>query len=867
MAHALRYYKEITHADGKVIRIEFHEKDGTTAAMELGDVIQSLCLEIQGGDDVDAPIIKTQLNFTLIDAPDHPDHKTKKCGAWEEFYSPVATHWKVLLLSKEQGGTFSQFWGGYITPDSFHESLTYRSGVSFIARDNIGHLNDFPFDATGNTEGMITLSDLIQTAWRKIESPMEIATKSSAMLKCEGTSALYTYMNVSAFEEKNWYEVLESALYGYGLAMRYVGENKVFVGPLRDLPYYGKDYGTIVQTVFEVGAERELTPAARRIEETVGYEIEEVITRKLAKVNEYSGAVAEVEWEGKDVFGATVAGSAKVNPLTKKSGTGWSNPDANGTLLLNPRAYNTSTIKDYLASDMLFLLNSKGNTEVVYSAVVNPQNLDIRLSFGQVFQISGTQLTIVWFDSLDKVKYAITAEQNGITQYWSGNGWVSAKTELTAAFEGGEVVLNCNARSFEDDITLGLHIYAITRTSKVSTDKAVYAALNAVTFTSAEQQTLLTTNRVNTNYIDTNNVILTREPAIAPAMNTPFVPAVIKNGIFRKDGNAYVGASLWSWNGSGAQQMAVYNHLQLLCYYGKPNNILSGTIVNADVTDFAKIYKWNNTEHIITSGVLNLISGFIENATLREFVHYDTMWGDLTDAEDFPQVDGGQTTTADAGAQSSQTATYSNTYEIRIGGEGGTIVLDTYMSDSSVNGVQNKVIKSYVDSAVDTLKTAISKRALQSDLSILESEVKKKADADKVYTKTAVDNKVLLLTEAQTKTSGRVKDIEDWKAEIASKITIKEDGVYIDGNLVATKEVSAGGAAEEGEQETQYKMYHHKQTQPSKVWQIAHYLGKMPNVKIVDSTKQLCMADVIYDNTNVVTIKFSAAESGDAYLD
>ena len=85
MAHALRYYKEITHADGKVIRIEFHEKDGTAPAMELGNVIQSLNLEIQGGDDVDAPIVKTQINFTLIDAPDHQDHKTKKCGAWEEF--------------------------------------------------------------------------------------------------------------------------------------------------------------------------------------------------------------------------------------------------------------------------------------------------------------------------------------------------------------------------------------------------------------------------------------------------------------------------------------------------------------------------------------------------------------------------------------------------------------------------------------------------------------------------------------------------------------------------------------------------------------------------------------------------------------
>ena len=101
MAHALRYYKNIVQSNGRRIRIEFHEKDGTAAAMELGNVIQSLNLEIQGGGDVDEPIVKTQLNFTLVDAPDHADHKTKKCGAWEEFYSPDATHWKVLLFYKD----------------------------------------------------------------------------------------------------------------------------------------------------------------------------------------------------------------------------------------------------------------------------------------------------------------------------------------------------------------------------------------------------------------------------------------------------------------------------------------------------------------------------------------------------------------------------------------------------------------------------------------------------------------------------------------------------------------------------------------------------------------------------------------------
>ena len=105
MAHALRYYKELTHADGKVIRIEFYEKDTIATSVELGNVIQSLNLEIQGGGDVDEPIVKTQLNFTLVDAPDHKDSKTKKCGSWQEFYSPDATHWMVRVSVREKGAS------------------------------------------------------------------------------------------------------------------------------------------------------------------------------------------------------------------------------------------------------------------------------------------------------------------------------------------------------------------------------------------------------------------------------------------------------------------------------------------------------------------------------------------------------------------------------------------------------------------------------------------------------------------------------------------------------------------------------------------------------------------------------------------
>ncbi len=62
-------------------------------------------------------------------------------------------------------------------------------------------------------------------------------------------------------------------------------------------------------------------------------------------------------------------------------------------------------------------------------------------------------------------------------------------------------------------------------------------------------------------------------------------------------------------------------------------------------------------------------------------------------------------------------------------------------------------------------------------------------------------------------------------------------------------------------------MVHHVQTTPQKVWYINHNLGKFPNVKIVDSAKQLCMADIYFVDENNVRIEFGSAQSGSAYLD
>ena len=780
MAHALRYYKNLTLDNGRRIRIEFHEKDGTANAMELGDVIQSLNLEIPGGGDVDQPIVKTMLNFTFIDAPDHADHKTKKCGAWEEFYSPDATHWKVLLLYKNEGETsYTQFWGGYITPDSFHESLTYRAGISFIARDNIGHLQDFPFDAEGNADGMITLYDLLMSAWAKIESPMELEAKTDGdveWLRCDGTNALFTYMNVSAFEGKNWLEVVEEVLYGYGLVMRYVGENYVYVYPLRNLavfPYPGSG----VDVIFESGAERELSPAVRRIEESVDYEIEEALSQPLVNNKiDFSGEINEYEF------------TLDNNPYViyywslnnTKEGSGWIN---NSSLpsYFNPLAYaladnvDTNDLQYMWIADTISRDSLLDGRAIEYSRYIEASSIKVDIQFGNMYRLVDGVLTKAQYNyPKHRAYYLVSITQNGITRYLDSNGeWAVEKGTLNQEISEGLLSFDIPQGDYIGEVLLSVKVISL------SSQGAMYYPIYSFTYAPTNTP-LLTKNNINTNYNNSNNVVLSRSPKIAPAMNTTFMQGVIKNGIFVQQGTRYYPAPLWSWNanGDGAQQMAVYNHLQLLCFHAKPNNILSGTILNADVTNIGKVYRWNGTEHLLVSGTLNLITGFIENATLREFTRYENMWGELTDTADLPEVEGNSTNNLEGGARTSgNTATYSNTTEVNIGG-GGNIVLDAFMSDSSTNGVQNKVVKAYIDSNVNTLEGNVEKRALQSDFANL--------------SKTVQSNSGTL--------SGVVMDlstIEQWKNLLASVLVVKDGNLYCLSNLIVEGDTSSGGDGED----------------------------------------------------------------------
>jgi hypothetical protein len=62
------------------------------------------------------------------------------------------------------------------------------------------------------------------------------------------------------------------------------------------------------------------------------------------------------------------------------------------------------------------------------------------------------------------------------------------------------------------------------------------------------------------------------------------------------------------------------------------------------------------------------------------------------------------------------------------------------------------------------------------------------------------------------------------------------------------------------------KHYMHNQVVASSSWEITHNLGKHPSVSIVDSGGNWVIGDIAYTNENTLTINFTAAFSGKAYL-
>ena len=663
MAHQHKYYKEI-ESNGHLWRIEiWQDTEDVLSAVEIGPVLQGLRLVMQGDQaDVDTAIVKTSLEMQFVDAPDLND--SRKCGYWEEFYTSSSTEYMVILYKdgvKE--------WTGYVTPDSFAEDLQYRGSVSIIARDNLGHLQDFAFDASGDDFGLISLSRLVYLAKDKVNFAMDIYKNPFPYqerwpVTNEDTYGLDLYtsarFNVSALADKNWWEVLEDAMYSCGVTLRYIGANRYVITPIRNVGLGDADLWADVprkEAKFVSYARRTLSPAAKAIKDEVMFEIEDNIGHYLLNADDYT------DESGYDFMPKPQISNDYITmPIFAVSGGGWDDRGVDNTLFLNPQFYQEKpafrfgkggSVHDsnnvYLACNVEY--GSWKRRTASFSQKMKPGKYQIKFDVFGIIALYDNNTAIGYVDS-----NANLDQFNLLVKFYGNDGSVWSFKHIYGGYEyewvsedvsdgiscSGQIPYTQSTAEFDLPVE-GRLVVTISQIevwdSEDKQSNGFYLGINNVQLivVDNDEKPIMDKLRVVTKYNDNNNVTIVRSPKFASNPSDIAHPRVVQNGIYVMPSDQWPkGSEKWSWYAGDIQQpLSVLMHQEMLAYYSRPMDVLSGELVCADNnSQFNALYTWNDKPYILTSGSLNVLTGQVEGATLREFIRYDHMWETWIENED-----------------------------------------------------------------------------------------------------------------------------------------------------------------------------------------------------------------------------------------
>ena len=393
--YGLKYYKELTNERGVVVRLEILKRGYSGYNAEIAK-ISGLNFFLQGAQDgVDTPIVKTSLQFSVLDNPfeDGLDEDGDKridnhwvhFAGWSEFYTPDATLWLVKLYRNAR-----LMWSGYITPDSYQESLDAFGFVQVTVRDNIGHLQDFEFDMTPNTDGLVRVLDVIIGAMSKINLPLDVHLEdqppygtSGGELVAEGTTkgVRDLYVCASAFDGKDWYDALEELLLSVGWCIRFADNNAMNIGPLRYLPCYGYEDedetpSEELQFLGRGGGTRTFDPAYREIIEKVDFgqkdKIDVDMQKMLDDTKKSSSTTAQFVIEYSNDYGSGWNSHYSAQDLTasRSQATYWPVADQfkyeGGYNHLYPQDYvlqdDTESSEGDAARNYIFICANRGHT-------------------------------------------------------------------------------------------------------------------------------------------------------------------------------------------------------------------------------------------------------------------------------------------------------------------------------------------------------------------------------------------------------------------------------------------------------------------------------------------------------------------------
>lgn len=253
--YGLYLYKEIISQNDDVIYLSIEMKDYTGEAIEidaLGDKNLTITLDNQNGE-IFTPIIKSSVSLSLIDTGQID---------YALFYTTDSTKYRLGIKIND----VTQ-WTGYLTPDSFTESLQFRGSISLVFRDNLGLLGEIDYNLT---EGYTTINDFILAAFDEISLGMDYEYKSN---KYTGTIKIEDLVFDSQIKDKTWLDILTELLSSLGLQMRYVGNNTIRVFDVGDLRTLGGMATAMNFMFYERSGLREILPAWRELGVTQDYQL------------------------------------------------------------------------------------------------------------------------------------------------------------------------------------------------------------------------------------------------------------------------------------------------------------------------------------------------------------------------------------------------------------------------------------------------------------------------------------------------------------------------------------------------------------------------------------------------------------------
>ena len=655
MAYQLKYYKDIA-SQGHNWRLEIHqETDVTLTAIEIGPVLQGLRLIVQGDQaDIDTPIVKTSLEMTFVDADDLDDDR--KCGYWEEFYTSSATEYKVILF-KDSGAE----WSGYVTPDSFSESLQYRGSVTIIARDNLGALQDFEYDGLPDTSGMVSMISLINKAISVISFPMILSFSGMGARRFAYTNdtaiptEIYeTLFNNKTFRDYTWLEVIEDVLTATGHVLRYVGGNKFIIASIRDIPLYDKSYWwdvPVLETKFCAYGQRELSPAVKTIIDELQFDVEE----NFADIDMPSSAYGKQGEYNILTSSDNLQEYPLIYPMPVHAVVGgtWMPRTVDTSIFLNPFAfplkegYSSKRQGDLRDTSVVYLAaNNEAGTvsdrTAEWRCLIGPGKYRFSMKLDNPVALYDNNTKIGHIDLsmyLSRLRFHLRfLAKDGVSNQeyrTTSNTWNSGtSTDANSLFPNVDFPAIFEFPVLEvstiGEIQLLVTYVGTTKKgdSPEGISKGAYVPFKEFSLTDVniENTFIPGSQKVTTAYSNKNNILIQRRPEFGFNSADVASPKIIKNGMFIFKDNWYESSDQWIFNNSDAPNpLPVLIHQQLLAYYSKPNNVLTGELATSNPL-FNALYEWNGKKHILTSGALNILTGRLENAVLREFTRYDRMW-------------------------------------------------------------------------------------------------------------------------------------------------------------------------------------------------------------------------------------------------